>query len=298
MILRQIGTTGPRVSQIGLGTWPLAGNDGLPGYGALDPERAEATVQAAVEAGISVFETANVYGDGFAERLLGRLIPDDAGQVVCTKGGFAMFSGAAAFTPEALVNEFEASCERLNRQVIDVYLLHNPPPHLIGLLDVYRPLLKLRDQGRLRHLGVAVRASHDGWLALDRPEISIVQLPYNILQCEADDGFLEAAARYGKAVLARETLVNGLLPNHRNGQAVYAADDFRSSIPIALRRSIDENIQRLDPYRHRHESWVDFALRFVLDRPEIACAVVGARRPEQIKALKTAGLIHPSAASG
>ncbi len=295
MLARRLGKIATGMSQIGLGTWPLAGNAGLDGYGTVDPECAEATVVAALAAGITLFDTASVYGDGFAESLLGRLLPQGrSAPLLCTKGGFRQFAQGKALHPRDLEAEVAASRERLRRTVIDIYLLHNPPPHLIGLPELYRPLLELRDRGWIAHIGISVAQAGDAWLALDRPEVEIVQLPFNLLNMEADQGLLSRAAGLGKTILARETLANGMLSGRYGPTSTFAAGDFRRALPMDVKTSIATGMAALEAYRRQDESWVDFSLRFVLDRPEISSAIVGARTPEQVRALVKAGTIPPS----
>lgn len=294
MLERPLGMTGLKVSQIGLGTWPLAGNEGLAGYGRVVVEQAEATIEAALEAGIFLFETGSVYGCGLAEQLLGRALHGRADAIVVTKGGFSKFSQGQAIEAQELLKEFHLSRERLQRETIDVYLLHNPPPHLIGLRESYRPLLRLRERGLVRKIGVAVAQPSHAWLALDRPEVEVIQIPFNVLQSEAEFGLLERASSLGKGILARETLLNGLLAGRYNRLTRFPGDDFRAEIPATTRNAVFDAMDGLEPFRRPNESWVDFALRFVLDRPEISCAVVGARRAEQIQALARAGQLSSS----
>jgi aryl-alcohol dehydrogenase-like predicted oxidoreductase len=292
-----LGKIGRRISQVGLGTWPLAGNVGIGGYGSADPELAEATIHAALAAGISLFETANVYGDGFAERLLGRLVPDaDESNVICTKGGFRQFKKTGAFQPRELKNEFEASRERLRRETIDIYLLHNPPAYLIGLSELYRPILELKDHGWIEYIGIAVAYVQDAWLALDRPEVEVIQLPYNFMQFDAEQGLLHRAHQQGKGIIARETLANGLLTGRYHRESCFPDGDFRQTLPEHIWTAVSEAHGIFNSYRRASESWVDFALRYVLDRPEISCAIVGARTPEHVQNLVKAGTIVSSPA--
>lgn len=290
MKTRPLGLTGRTVSQAGLGTWPLAGNRGLRGYGAADPEAAEATILAALDAGVTFFDTAGIYGDGLAEELLGRLLPAERARfTLCTKGGWHPESGFHG-DGRRLEAEVDASRERLQTDCIDVYLLHNVPARLIGLPELHRPLLALRDRHRIRHAGVSVVYARDAWLTLDRPEIEVVELPYNLAHPDAAP-LLPLLHRAGKGVIVREALVSGMLRE----RASFAADDFRASLPPEVMAAVKEVKRTLDPYRRPGETWADFALRFVLDRAEVSCVAVGVRRPEQIEILKRAGRIAASA---
>jgi len=290
MLLRSLGTTGLTVSQVGLGTWPLAGNRGLRGYGEADPAAAEATVRAALAEGVAFFDTAAIYGDGMAEELLGRVLARREGNhIVCTKGGWGPTSGFMS-DPRAIGTQARASRARLQVEAIDVYLLHNVPPHLLGIADLYGPLLRLRDEGIVRHLGVSVVRARDAWLALDRPEIEVIELPYNFAHIEADP-LLPRLYRAGKGLIVREALASGLVAD----RAGFGTGDFRAALPPEVFAAVREAKQAMAPYRREGEDWVDFALRFVLDRPEVACVLVGARRPEQVRAFGRAGKIAASA---
>ena len=298
MRTRPIGQSGKRVTQIGLGTWPLAGDAGIGGYGPVDPASAEETVRAALSAGITLFETANVYGDGFAEDLLGRLVPDDNGRyLICTKGGFGQFDRMDNFHPDGLEKECLESRERLRRETVDIYLVHNPPPQMIGLPDLYRPLLRLKERGYISHIGVSVRLVQDAWLALDRPEVEVIQLPFNLLQTDAEQGLLHRAYQQGKGVFARETLANGILSGHYSPKSMFGEGDFRQDLPDHIWKAVQQAHSVYDRYRRTGENWVDFALRYVLDRPEISSAVVGSRKPEHIASLVKAGAISSSPVS-
>jgi aryl-alcohol dehydrogenase-like predicted oxidoreductase len=295
MIYRTLGNTGLSVSQVGLGTWPLAGNNGLAGYGAADEAQAEAAIHEALAAGITLFDTADVYGAGFAEELLGQILRNNDRVIVVTKGGMEPSSGQ--FDPDAdkLARRAEASLKRLRREVLDIYLLHNPPPHLLALSSTYRAIEKLRKNGLVRWLGVSVARAENAWLVLDRPEVDIIQLPFSLINVTADLGLLTEAAIRGKAVLVREALANGLLSDKSLAGGIFASDDFRASMPAEIIEQVRSVALGWEPFRKSNESWVDFSLRFVLDRPEVSTVLVGARRPEHFPALKRAGAIVPGA---
>jgi aryl-alcohol dehydrogenase-like predicted oxidoreductase len=290
MMQRTLGATGLHVSQVGLGTWPLAGNQGLRGYGAVDPVAAEATVRAALAEGVTFFDTAAIYGDGLAEGLLGRLLKiDGKHHIVCTKGGWHPATGFLSDI-HLIETQVHASCARLGVHRIDIYLLHNVPPHLIGIGDLYEPLLRLRNNGIIRHIGISVIRAHDAWLTLDRPEIEVVELPYSFMHLEADS-LLSYLYRAGKGVIVREALASGLIA----GRKRFENDDFRSELPPELVAFVQEAKREMEPYLRAGEQWVDFALRFVLDRPEVASVVVGTRCPEHVHAFGRAGCIAASA---
>ena len=298
MMERRLGRSPLRVSQGGLGTWPLAGNDGLPGYGRCDRDLALATLRSALEAGVTFIDTAPVYGGGLAERMIGQVLQRfPSPVVVCTKGGWDPSTSTFDPDPRKLERQVHESLERLQRDVLDVYLLHNVPARLMGVRELYQPLVALREKGRIGHIGVSVVHARDAMLAIDRSEIEVVELPYNFIHPEAED-VLPGLASAGKGVVVREALANGLLAGRHGPATRFAPDDFRSTIPSEVRAWIDSEMRAFEPYRRTGEEWIDFALRFVLDRPEVSTVLVGARTPEHVKAFGRAGEIAASAFAG
>lgn len=285
---------GREISRIGLGTWPL-GRDLASGDCEGSTFEAEATVSAALHHGVNFFDTADVYGDGAAERLLGRMLKA-CGQsvVVCTKGGWDATRGA--FNPDAefLAGRIAGSGRRLGRDRIDIYLLHNPPAALIGARDVYKPLVRAQERGEIGCFGVSVETLEAAWLTLDRPEISVVQIPYNfLLSLKGLDWILTELARAGKDLLAREALGNGLLTGKYDRTSMFPPGDFRALWPQEVRDEIAEQLTWWAPYRRPDESWVNFAMRFVLERAEFSAVVVGARTAAQVEPFGTVGGVGP-----
>lgn len=280
---RPLGNTGRFVSQIGFGTWPIAGSGGITGYGSCASETAKETIKAALAGGITLFDTADVYGDGFAESLLGELLLSTREDVIiCTKGGWDLAQAGPNFTSDFLRSRVEASLSRLRSTYIDVYLLHNPPAHLIGVRDIYRPLVHLRKKGRILHIGVSVAHAEDALLALDVPEVEIIQLPYNLLLPNAEWGVFRNGQSSGKGIIIREALGNGLLTGKYTSASQFPRNDFRSTLPQNYFSQLQTQLNQVGPYRRAGESMVEFALRFVLDRPQVASVIVGARNPEQL----------------
>lgn len=296
---RTLGMTGLSISQLGFGSWPIAGSCGIPGYDASDPETARITIREAVAGGITLFDTADVYGDGAAETLLGEVLePIRQDVTICTKGGWDLIQNAPNFSPKFLRDRVEASLGRLRTNFIDIYLLHSPPAHLIGIRDLYQPLVHLRERGRIRYIGVSVAHANDALLAIDVPEVEVIQLPYNLLLPDAEWGaFLyNRRGSAGKGLIIREALGNGLITGKYSHPSQFTKHDFRSTLSAEYLTQVQEQLNRLCPYRRQEESMVQFALRFVLDRPQVASVLVGARTPEQLQEALHVGEITPSPA--
>lgn len=267
----------------GLGTWPLSGNAGMQGYGRINESTAKKTVIAALDAGVTFFDTADIYGAGFAERLLGELVSPLGDNIsICTKGGWDLESNA--FNPDLAFIErrIANSQDRLRCDRIAIYLLHSPPPSLIGVREIYRPLVRLKRRGVLGAIGVSVNAIEDAWLTLDLPEIEVVQFPYNFLLDRFAPGLLQALHAAGKSIIAREVLGNGLLTGKYRHADQFDADDFRAYWLPGQIESIVDAMNFWKPFLKSGETWTEFAWRFVLDRTEIDRILVGASEPGHV----------------
>jgi len=274
------------IEQFMLGTWPLSGNEGVPGYGPAERGVAIETIQTAVTLGIRSFDTADIYGAGFAEELLGEVLSSiKEPTIVCTKGGWDVSAASFNGNPDFLRERVIQSQERLRRDVIDIYLLHCPPAEWSGNPRLYSPLIELKDKGVLARIGLSVGEPADAWAALHVPGIDVIQIPYNFVCSEADQGFLQEALQVGKTIMAREVFGNGLLTGKYAVTDRFRENDFRSSWDFALRMQIADTMKFWEPYKVEGESWMEFALRFALDRSEFSSVVVGARSPEQVAGL-------------
>jgi aryl-alcohol dehydrogenase-like predicted oxidoreductase len=294
MLQRPLGATGITVSQVGFGSWAIGGNTGIKGYGPSEHLVAEDTVKAAFRAGITLYDTADVYGEGVAESIIGAVLePVRHNVVLCTKGGWDLSRGAPNLVPSYLHTCVTKSLKRLRTNFIDIYLLHNPPPHLIGIRETYRPLIELRERGILGHIGVSVSCPNEALLALDVPDVEVVQVPYNMLIPDAEVQLFPLAAENGVGIIAREALGNGLLTGKYNRETRFPKDDFRSDWPTGWIEGVLQQVQIFNAYRRNGESMIDLALRFVLERPQVASVVVGARNPEQVSDHIRAGVVRP-----
>lgn len=273
-------------SRIGLGTWPMAGNQGMLGYGPATAHSVEKLLEIAGATGLKLIDTAAAYGDGLVEKVLGSSAAlRRFGFQVITKCGWDLARGQFIDDSDAIARQADASIEALRQPEPPVVLIHSPPPELIGRSELYRPLIERKRTGVARAVGVSVRFLEHAALAVGCKEIEVVELPYNPVIWEREGGVLAALAHDGKRIIARELLANGLLTDRYPDGHRFAADDMRAHWPGALRRKVESARRDWRPFRRRGESWLDFCVRFALDRPEIAAIVVGAHTPEQIESL-------------
>lgn len=277
------------VSQIALGTWGLGGPrtiNGVPlGWPRVEPNEAQRILEVALDLGISMFDTADFYGDGEAERVLGRVLPGRPHVAVASKGGLlgrlvpGRLEPDRDFSPAHLGRALEATLHRLGRDWIDVYQLHGPPLALLYSDEPWRSLDRWREQGRIRCVGVSLNMAGRDHLAawLQHLSIASVQLAYSVADPEGVrhvDTVINRA-KAGRLILARSVLAHGLL--FRDPPA--SDDDHRTTkIDHAFRTRRERFLNSLPPGVAPDEA----ALRVALGSRSIDITIVGASRASQV----------------
>ncbi|GAB5545919.1 MAG: aldo/keto reductase [Sandaracinaceae bacterium] len=291
MNTRSLGRTDLRLSEIALGTWGLASG----AYGPVTPERVDETLKAAIDAGVTTFDVSPVWGE--AEARVGAAIEDakiDA--VVITRAGARLVDGELqqSFETDALIADCEASLERLGREQIDLWLLHNPGDVTLRRETFQEAVAQLEEEGKIRAWGVSVGDAEEARLAIAAGAQAIC-LTYNLLRPGALDDLTTELATNGCGVLARSPLMYGMLGGQWHESRVFSEDDHRKR-----RWSSEAFLERL---RHvaamrflvgdDHPDLATAALRFVLAQPQVSTALVGARAPRQIRSAVEAATGSP-----
>jgi len=226
MNTRSLGRTGLRVSEIGFGTWGLGGT----AYGPTDDRESLRALQHALERGVTFYDTADLYGDGRSESLLGRAFASARDRVViATKAGFVSARGAQDFSPSHLQNALTGSLRRLQTDYVDVFLLHNPPITLLEQQpEVIRLLENLQREGRIRAWGVSVRSPSDGLIAITRFDVPLIEVNFNLADQRArQNGLLDLCARRQIGCIIRTPLCFGFLTGQYTTNTALAANDHR-----------------------------------------------------------------------
>jgi aryl-alcohol dehydrogenase-like predicted oxidoreductase len=283
---RPFGRTGRTVSALGLGTWAMGGDE----WGPSDDARSRAVLRAAVEAGVTLIDTADVYGLGHSEALIGEAVPPDEPAIVVTKGGWdittdpPVVGGARRRYDRAyLESAVEASLRRLRRQVLDVYLLHNPTRADHDADAPMATLRRLRDRGLVRHVGASVGAADDALAAIEHG-VEVLEVPFNVVRPWARDVLTTAAAR-GVAVIAREPFERGLLTGKYGTDATFPPGDHRNDKGRDWLAAAQPHAARVREVADRRGvPPAAVALAFPLSYPEVAVVIAGARAPEQLLA--------------
>jgi aryl-alcohol dehydrogenase-like predicted oxidoreductase len=283
-----LGNSGISVSRIGLGTWAIGGKN----WGGTDRSDAIATIQSAVDRGITLIDTAPAYGLGESERLVGEAVGAGGRRdraIIATKAGLDWSQGNGLrrdSRPDRLRQELEDSLRRLRTDRIDLYQIHWPDP-LVPIEDTARELDRMFRSGKIRAIGVSNYDSQQMEAFRSVAPLHAVQPPYNLFESAADQDVLPYAKANGLTVLAYGALCRGLLTGRITEQTQFSGDDLRRSDPkfadLVRRDQYLGAVRSLNNLaRERfNRDVLALAVRWVLDRgPTVA--LWGARRPDQL----------------
>jgi aryl-alcohol dehydrogenase-like predicted oxidoreductase len=279
-----------RVSRIALGCEPLGGVD----WGAVDAELARRAVARALELGVNVFDTANVYGLGKSEEnLADALGPRRHNVVIVTKGGMTWQSDPGAGrarialdgSPANMMATVEGSLRRLRIDCIPVFLLHYPDPG-VPVAATIEALCRCREAGKIRHIGLS-NCSVSDIEAADRVErLAAVELRYSLLERGIEEGVLPWCCKADIGVLAYGPLAQGLLTGKYARGSTFGTDDRRRRLPHFQGEGLERGLQVVQGLRQvgqrNGKSPAQVALRWVLDSPGVTSAVVGAKTADQM----------------
>jgi aryl-alcohol dehydrogenase-like predicted oxidoreductase len=279
---RPLGKTGVEVSELALGTWGLSGD----GYGAIVEAEADRVIDTAIAHGITLFDTADVYGQGAMEKKLGERLPKGTVFVV-TKLGTDLVSRPMRkrFDPHYLEEALDASAERLKRQV-DIALLHNPTLAAIEKGEACAFLREQKNVGKVRLWGVAAGSAEVARAAVEKGA-EVIELAYNLLLPSDLHAVSSELFDKGVGVLARSTLCYGLLAGHWTAEREFYPGDHRAD--RWTREELRVRVSQLDALREIASKYVltlrAAALRFVLANDLVTAAVLGPRSVPQLEQL-------------
>jgi aryl-alcohol dehydrogenase-like predicted oxidoreductase len=291
------------VSVVGLGAWQLGGD-----WGQVDEDDALATLTAAVDAGVTFVDTADVYGDGRSERLVGRLLRERpaARLMVATKmGRRADPHVASAYTTDNFRRWTDRSRANLGVDTLDLVQLHCPPTEVYASDAVFSGLDELVAEGRFAAYGVSVESVAEALSAIARPNVASVQIILNVFRQKPLERVLPTAVEAGVGIIARVPLASGLLSGRYDESTTFAPDDHRSynrhgesfdagetfaGVDFATGVAAAREIAALTP---PGATTAQLALRWIADQHGVTTVIPGARNPAQAHANAAAADLAP-----
>jgi aryl-alcohol dehydrogenase-like predicted oxidoreductase len=303
---RILGRTARPVSEVGFGAWAIGGT-----WGEVPEAQARDALHAALDAGMTFVDTADVYGDGRSERIVGAVLRErglaPGGPVtVATKAGRRLDPHVAAgYTRESLEAFVDRSLANLGAEALDLLQLHCPPPEVYGRDEAFDVLDALRKAGKLLHYGVSVETIDQGLSAIERPGVATVQIIYNLLRQRPAEAFMRAARGRGVGVIARVPLASGVLTGKMTPHHAFAPDDHRSfnrdgsafdvgetfsGVPF---EAALEAVEELRPLVPAGATMAQFALRWILMEEAVSVVIPGAKDRAQAEANAGAAALAP-----
>jgi aryl-alcohol dehydrogenase-like predicted oxidoreductase len=292
MQYRQLGRTGWEVSASSLGAWAIGGD-----WGKVDDQDSLAALHKAIDLGVNFLDTADVYGDGRSERIIGQVLKERQEKIiVATKAGRRLSPHTSSgYNRKNLTAFVERSLKNLDVESLDLVQLHCPPTEVYYRPEVFGFLDGLVKDGKIRYYGVSVEKVEEAIKAIEYPNVQTVQIIFNIFRQRPADLFFELASKKQIGILARVPLSSGMLtgkmsPNtefdkddhrkyNRNGEAFDKGETF-SGVDYNISLQAVNELRSLIP-----EGWsmAQFALRWILMHKEVTCVIPGAKRVSQAR---------------
>ena len=291
MQYRELGRTGWKVSSVSFGTWAIGAE-----WGSVVDRDSLGALHRALDHGVNLFDTADVYGDGRSERLLAQLREERSEPFyVATKAGRRLNPHVAdGYNRQNITAFVERSLHNLKTDTIDLLQLHCPPTSVYYMPEVFGVLDDLTRDGKLRYYGVSVEKVEEALKAIEYPNVQSVQIIFNIFRQRPLDLFFAQAEGKRVGILARLPLSSGLLSGKLTPDSRFSADDHRSfnRRGEAFDRGetfsgVDyeaglQAVEALRPYVPAGMTTAQMALRWILMFPAVTCAIPGAKRAEQV----------------
>ncbi|MFN4128788.1 MAG: aldo/keto reductase [Paracoccaceae bacterium] len=294
MQTRAFGRTGRTTTPIGFGAWAIGGT-----WGEVTWDDAKATLNAALDAGMTFIDTADVYGDGRSEQIIAEVLASRGGDrpFVATKAGRRLNPHTAdAYTGTAIESFIDRSLKNLRVDCLDLVQLHCPPTPVYSSPEMFAALDAIKAKGKIANYGVSVETVAEARTAIRHPGVVSVQIIYNLFRMKPADAFFAEARAQNLAVIARVPLASGLLTGKMTADSQFAADDHRafnrngeafdkgetfSGVPfdVAL-----EAVEALRPIVPQGAPMAAFALRWILMEQAVTVVIPGARTPAQAQA--------------
>ena len=288
---RIFGRSGRSVGEVGFGAWAIGA-----AWGTVDDAQSVAALNAALDSGVDFIDTADVYGDGHSERLIARVLKERGGArpFVATKAGRRLPQQlVAGYSAENLEAWIDRSLSNLQVERLDLLQLHCPPTDAYYAPEVFERMDRLVERGKIAAYGVSVERVEEALKAIEFPNVSSVQIIFNMFRLRPAEYFLDQAQRKQVAVIARVPLASGLLSGKFKADSQFEASDHRqfnrkgeafdvgetfSGVPYEVGLAAVEKLRPLVP---EGASLAQLALRWILMHEAITVVIPGAKNPQQ-----------------
>lgn len=292
MKYRKLGKTGYKISEISYGSWSLGAD-----WGDVSEDQAMKVLNKAVDLGVNFIDTADVYGDGRSEKLIGKLLKQRKERVfVATKAGRRLNPHIAdGYTKENLNKFVDRSLKNLGVKTLDLLQLHCPPTAIYYNQKVFDVLEEMVKKKKIRYYGVSVEKVEEGLKAMEYPGVSTVQIIFNMFRQRPAELFFEQAKKKNIGIIIRVPLASGLLSgkmtkntnfpknDHRNynrqGNAFDVGETF-AGVPFEIGLNAVEKLKKIKPDTF---SMPQFALKWILMHDAISTVIPGGKHPEQVE---------------
>lgn len=279
-----------QVSEVGLGCWQLGGSE----WGNLDEKEAFSILHTAVDAGTDFFDTADVYGAGRSESLIGRFLKECRERIfVATKLGRTSELFPDKYTEQSVRAATEASLKRLGVESLDLTQLHCVPPEVLQQGEIFDWLRTLRQQGKIKSFGASVESMEEALLCLEQDGLASLQIIFNLFRQKPVSVLFPKATEKKVAIIVRLPLASGLLSGkmttattfgendhrtfNRNGEKFNVGETF-AGLPFELGVELAGELKRFVP---PDQTLAELSQRWILDHDAVTTIIPGASRPEQ-----------------
>lgn len=288
MNYRTFGRTGFKASEVGLGCWQIGSC-----WGKIPDDIAMKILNAAYEAGVNFYDTADVYGNGRSEKFIGKFIKGKSNIFVATKVGRSDTTYPDKYTEKNVTACIDSSLKRLGVDALDLVQLHCVPPALLQQTDIFETMRKLADKGKIKNWGASVESMDEALVCMKQADCISLQIIFNVFRQKPIDTIFEQAKEKNIALIIRLPVASGLLAgkftkdtkfgedDHRNfnrdGQAFNVGETF-AGLPFELGVDLADELKQYVP---PEMTMTQFALRWILDFDAVSVIIPGASRPQQ-----------------
>jgi myo-inositol catabolism protein IolS len=294
----QLGKRGPKISTIGFGAWAIGGMN----WGETDDKVSKRALHQALDLGVTLIDTADVYGFGHSEQLIAEVIKErgKGDIIIATKSGNDFYhsteSDDVGYGPirqntdkDYIIWAAEQSLQRLGVDVLDILQIHSADTDKLQRDDPWEALDRLKQQGKIKHAGWSIQSFKETEQAflLDQYHelIDCIQVRYNLLEREAEKELFPKAQKYGIGVIVRIPILFGLLTGKFNRTTQFNNDDHRSfNLSTEKLDKYLSELENLQPFfdRNPNQTMAQVSLRFCISHPACHTAIPGAKTPQQV----------------